>query len=87
MCTVYKPPDTSRICLDTELSETFVQALSFNKPSFILGDLNCNLLNDDDPACQALTNFYSSFNLSQLITHLTRLITETSETFLKLTFY
>ena len=37
------------------------------------------MLNDNDPACQALTSFCSSFNLLQLVTHPTR-ITETSET-------
>ena len=76
MCTVYKPPDTSTLCFDTDLSETLVQALSLTKPIFILGDLNCNMLNDNDPACQALTNFCSSFNLLQLVAHPTR-ITET----------
>ena len=79
MCTVNKPPDTSTICFDTDLSETLVQALLLNKPIFILGDLNCNMLNDNDPSCQALMSFCSSFNLLQLITHPTR-ITETSET-------
>ena len=79
VCTVYKPPDTSIVCLDTDLSDTLVQALSLNKPIFILGDLNCNMLNVNDPACQALTSFCSSFNLSQLVTQPTR-ITETSET-------
>ena len=79
MCTVYKPPDTSTLCFDTDLSETLVKALSLNKPIFILGDLNCNMLNDNDPACQALTSFCSSFNLLQLITHPTR-ITQNSET-------
>ena len=79
VCTVYKPPDTSTLCFDTDLSETLVKALSLNKPISILGDLNCNMLNDNDPACQALTSFCSSFNLLQLITHPTR-ITQNSET-------
>ena len=79
VCTVYKPPDTSTLCFDTDFSETLVKALSLNKPIFILGDLNCNMLNDNDPACQALTSFCSSFNLLQLITQPTR-ITQNSET-------
>ena len=79
VCKVFKPPDTSILCFDTDLSETLVKGLSLNKPIFILGDLNCNMLNDNDPACQALTSFCSSFNLLQLITHPTR-ITQNSET-------
>ena len=79
ICTVYRPPNTSTTCFDTDLSVTLIEALSFNKPIFILGDLNCNVLNANDPACQALTNFCSSFNLSQLINQPTR-VTETSET-------
>ena len=50
-----------------------------NKPIYILGDLNCNLLNSSDPASQALVNFCTSFNLSQMITQPTR-VTESSAT-------
>ena len=66
ICTVYRPPNTSINCLDNELSNSLVEALFFNKPIFILGDLNCNMLNANDPLCQALTTFCLAFNLSQL---------------------
>ncbi len=52
-----------------------------SKSIYILGDLNCNVLNTGDPACQALLNFCSTFNLAQLITQPTR-ITESSATLL-----
>ena len=47
-------------------------------PVYILGDLNCNLLALQDPPAQALERFCSSFNLSQVISHPTR-ITESTE--------
>ena len=50
-----------------------------SKPIYILGDLNCNLLNSSDPASQVLVNFCTSFNLSQMITQPTR-VTESSAT-------
>ena len=78
ICTVYRPPNTSINCLDNELSNSLVEALSFNKPIFILGDLNCNMLNANDPLCQALTTFRLAFNLSQLVHQPTR-VTETSK--------
>ena len=62
----------------SDFSNTLVSALSYNKPIYILGDLNCNVLRSQDPAAQALVNFCTSFNLSQVINQPTR-ITETSE--------
>ena len=53
--------------------------MSMNKPIYILGDLNCNLLNSSDPASQALINFCSSINLTQLIREPTR-VTESPAT-------
>ena len=81
ICTVYRPPNTSINCLDNELSIRLVEALSFNKPIFILGDLNCNMLNANDPLCQTLTTFCLAFNLSQLVHQPTR-VTETSKSLL-----
>lgn len=63
ICMVYRPPTTFVSCFDVDSSNNLVAALSFNKPIYILGDLNCNVLNANDPACQALMNFCSSFNL------------------------
>ena len=53
--------------------------MSLNKPIFILGDLNCNLLKSSDPASQALINVCSSHNLTQL-TNLPTRITESPAT-------
>ena len=79
ICTTYKPPNVNPNCLDTDFSETLIEALSLNKPVYILGDLNCNMLDGNDPACQSLTKFCSSFNISQLIKQPTR-VTENSKT-------
>ncbi|CAB3993481.1 Hypothetical predicted protein [Paramuricea clavata] len=53
----YCPPDTSLSCFETDFSETSTSALSFNKPIYILGDLNCNVLDANDPGQCALSNF------------------------------
>ena len=54
---------------------------SLNFPIYILGDLNCNLLNGDSRDARALVDFYRSYNLSQLIDAPTR-ITESSKSLL-----
>lgn len=79
ICTTYRPPNLYNNCLGNELSNSLVEELSHNKPIFILDDLNCNMLNANDPSCQARTNFYLSFNLSQLV-QLPARVTETSRT-------
>ena len=77
ICTVYRPPSATLDCFDTVLCDALISAMPMNKPIYILGDLNCNLLNSSDPASQALINFCASFNLTQLIRQPTR-ITESS---------
>ena len=79
ICTVYRPPSSTLDCFDNELCNALTSAMPMNKPIYILGDLNCNLLNSSDPASQALVNFCTSFNLSQMITQPTR-VTESSAT-------
>ena len=79
ICTVYRPPSSTLDCFDNELCDARTSAMPMNKPIYILGDLNCNLLNSSDPASQALVNFCTSFNLSQMITQPTR-VTESSAT-------
>lgn len=78
VCTAYRPPNTHLDCFDSDFSNTLVSALSMNLPVYILGDLNCNLLSLQDPPAQTLVSFCSSFNLSQVISHPTR-ITESTE--------
>ena len=54
---------------------------SFNKPIYLLGDINCRLENTDNAEAKALINFCLSYNLSQLITIPTR-VTENSKSIL-----
>lgn len=79
ICTVYRPPTTSLNCFDEDLGGTVISALSLNKDIYILGDLNCNVLNPNDIASQTLLNFCTAFNLTQMIKKPTR-ITETLAT-------
>lgn len=67
ICAAYRPPDTTINCFETEFSEILISAPSLDKGIYILGDLNCNVLNTPDPGSQALLNFCSAFNLTQLI--------------------
>ena len=81
ICTAYRPPNAPLNCFKTDFSRTLVSALLMSKSIYILGDLNCNVLNTGDPACQAPLNFCSTLNLAQLITQPTR-TTESSATLL-----
>ena len=81
VCAAYRPPTTSLACFETDFSHTLTSVLLMNKKIYILGDLNCNVLNTRDQASQALSNFCSIFNLAQLITQATR-VTESSATLL-----
>ena len=78
VCMTYRPPDTPLSCFDSDLAASFIYVSSLNLPVYILGDLNCNLLDSDGLASKALTNFYRSFNLSQLITTPTRVTESTT---------
>ena len=59
-------------------------SLSLNHNVYVLGDLNCNLLNPQDHGSLAVMKFCSIFNLTQVIKQRTR-ITETSETLIDVT--
>ena len=63
-------------CLNELLKPNFTIALTSNKPIIVLGDLNCNLL-QNCPENKALVNFVSDLNLKQLITSPTTRITDT----------
>ena len=77
ICAVYRPPDCHVSCFEDFLKPSSTYALSLNKSVIILGDLNCNLL-QQNPDGLSLLNFVSELNLKQLITLPTR-ITESSE--------
>lgn len=81
VCAVYRPPDTPLTFFDNDLSASLITALSFDKPVYIMGDLNCNLLNHERPDSKALDNFCRSFNLKQMIETATR-VTNASESLL-----
>ena len=74
ICTVYRPLDTTLTCLEDDLTATLIYA---DKPMYIMGDLNCNLLNAECTETRSLTSFCESFNLSQLIASPTR-VTDSS---------
>ena len=76
ICTVYRPPDCHVSCFEDFLKPSSSYALMLNKPVIILGDLNCNLL-QENPDGLSLLNFASELNFKQLITSPTR-ITESS---------
>lgn len=79
--TTYRPPNVPITCINTDLSTSLVAALLYNNPVYILGDLNCNLLDPNIPESQTLIEFCQSFNLSQVVTKPTRL-TDKSESLL-----
>ena len=66
------------------LSSAMLLSLSLNHNVYVLGDLNCNLLNPQDHGSLAVMKFCSIFNLTQVIKQRTR-ITETSETLIDIT--
>ena len=68
VCTTYRPPNIPITCINTDLSTSLVAALLYNKPVYILSDLNCNLLELNIPESQVLIEFCQSFNLSQVVT-------------------
>ena len=76
LCTVYRPPNTPISFLEI-LSKSFMDSLLVGSEVVILGDLNCNVLEDCYEG-RALTEFCSTFNLTQLVESPTR-VTETSK--------
>ena len=77
MCVSYRPPDCPLSCFENNLKPSYTEALLLDKPIFILGDLNCNILKTG-PESIALENFMYEMNLKQMITTPTR-ITDTCE--------
>ena len=56
ICTVYRPPDTPLTCWENDLTTTLIYALSLDKPVYIMGDLNCNLLSTECRESKSLTS-------------------------------
>lgn len=78
ICVTYRPPDTPLGCFEDLLKPNYVQALTLNKQILVLGDLNCNML-ENGQEWRALTNVSTELNLTQIIKTPTR-ITATSQT-------
>ena len=65
--TVYRPPDASLSCFDSDLTTSYISTSTLTFPIYILGDLNCNILKSNNQDAKALTDFSRSYNLTQLI--------------------
>ena len=81
VCAIYRPPDVSIDCFDTDLSPNLVTASLLNKPIYIIGDLNCNLLKPNIPESVALMNVCRMFNLTQMVSSPSR-VTDSTGTLL-----
>ena len=60
--TAYRPPSTPLNFMD-DLAESLIESLLLGLDVIILGDLNCNLLQDKAES-HALSDFCSTFNLT-----------------------
>lgn len=76
ICTVYRPPSTPLNFID-DLANSLIESPLSGLDVIILGDLNCNLLQDNAES-RALNDSCSTFNLTQLINKPTR-FTENGE--------
>ena len=61
----YRPPDCSVTCFADEFLAKHTLALTYGKEVFIIGDLNCDILKDNQES-RVLTSLCSSLNLTQL---------------------
>ena len=68
----YRPPDCPSACLENLFKPNYIEALVLNKPIFVLGDMNCNMLKNG-PDNKALADVSSELNLSQIIKSPTRI--------------
>ena len=70
ICVTYRPDDSPLSSFEEVLKPSYIQALLFDKPITIIGDLNCDGLKKTGPEFKALEKFYTDMNLKQLITKL-----------------
>ena len=77
MCITCRPPDCFVTCFADEFLEKHTLALTYGKEVFIIGDLNCDILKDNQET-RVLTSLCSSLNLTQLITSPTRVTPKSS---------
>ena len=74
-CATYRPPDCSVTCLTNDLMEKYTMALTYGKDMFIVGDLNCNMLKDNQDT-KVIKDVCSNLNLKQLINTPTRITSQ-----------
>ena len=68
VCTTYRPPGTPTTSLDTDLGASLISASLLNKQIYILGDMNCNLLQPELVDSQAFVNLCRTYNSNQMVT-------------------
>ena len=64
VCTVYRPPDASLSCFDSNLTTSYMSASMLAFPIYIVGDLNCNLMKSNNQDAKILADFSHSYNCS-----------------------
>ncbi len=77
VCAAYRPPDCSVTNFANDLMAKYTMALTYGKDMFIVGDLNCNMLKDNQDT-KVLKDLCSSLNLKQLINAPTRVTSKSS---------
>ena len=65
VCMVYRPPDASLSCFDSDLTTSYMSASMLAFPIYIMGDLNCNLMKSNNQDAKILADF-SRYNLTRL---------------------
>ena len=66
ICATYRPPDCPFNCFETTLKPAYTEALLSSNPIFILGDLNCNMLNTCIES-RTLNSVCDELNLDEII--------------------
>jgi hypothetical protein len=77
VCVTYKPPNCPVACIKNELKPMFIEAFMMQSQIVIMGDLNCNLLNNSSVDAKALLGTCNELNLSQIIEEPTRITAQT----------
>ena len=78
ICTVYRPPSTALTFSDS-MSSSLLDMLLLGNDIIILGDLNCNIL-DETADSRTLKELCATFNLTQLVKEPTRITGTKSST-------
>ena len=68
----YRPTDCPLACFENLFKPNYTEALVLNKPIFVIGDMNCNMLKNGLDN-KALAEVSSEFNLLQIIKSPTRI--------------